>query len=153
MVQDPGLSSKEKTMREVIVFIWSVFFITLSVLPGIMRWTPVNHKCTKKITGYFSDKIKVKVPTFIFHVWKKISTRVISIASTSVKAHPVICFPCAICFLNPAPPTYKSHAIMWGAHITQDYLVKPCLYGGNSLGESQATVLCFAFFAYSGFIE
>lgn len=120
-----------------------------------MWWNPVNHKCTQKKnnSGYFSEEIKVKVPAFIFHVWKKISTRVISIASMSVKAHPVICFPCAICFLNPAPPTYKSHAIMWGAHITQDYLVKPCLYGGNSLRESQATVLCFAFFAYSGFIE
>lgn len=82
------------------------------------------HK--KNNSQYFSKEIRVKVPTLIFHVWKKISTRVISIAKMSVKAHPVICFPCAICFLNSAPPTYKLHAIMWGAHVTQDYLVKPC---------------------------
>lgn len=85
---------------------------------------------------------------------KKISTRMISIAKKSVKAHPVICFPCAICFLNPAPPTYKLHAIMWGAHITQDYLVKPCLYEGINLDKVKPLcfVLCF-FFPYSGFIE
>lgn len=41
---------------------------------------------------------------------------------------------------------------MWGAHITQDYLVKPCLYEGINLDKVKP--LCFVLVSpYSGFIE
>lgn len=53
--------------------------------------------------------------------YEKIPARLISVAKMCVKEQPVICFPCTICFLYPAPPTYKLYGIMWGVHITQDY--------------------------------